>query len=208
MENILSKKQKKELKKTYLNTERKIRNSIGSNRKGFYCGIAVLAVLTAYSLFKPKEQQTVIPQVNQDYENCMSWNRSNSINRKQYLSPVQINGVVVDSAVNDFCAADKNRNRVSSEQNGLWLMNFENCMQQLQPDRMFIETMNLTVFDKKYTGVKKETVNQCVRYAATNNKYDIYDNYLYAVYMAGTFIKSDSVDDVIFSIETNFYKQI
>ncbi len=92
MENILSKKQKKHLKKTYLNTERKIRNSISSNRKGFYCGIAVLAVLTAYSLLKPKEQQAVIPQVNQDYESCMSWNRSNSINRKQYLSPVQING--------------------------------------------------------------------------------------------------------------------
>ena len=121
MENILSKKQKKHLKKTYLNTEKKIRNRIASNRKAFYCGIAVLAVLTAYSLFKPKEQQAVIPQVNQDYENCMSWNRSNSINRKQYLSPVQINGVVVDSAVNDFCATDKNRNRVSSEQNGLWL---------------------------------------------------------------------------------------
>lgn len=86
----------------------------------------------------------------------MFWNRSNSINRKQYLSPVQINGVVVDSAVNDFCATDKNRNRVSSEQNGLWLMNFENCMQQLQPDRMFIETMDLTVFDKKYSGVKKK----------------------------------------------------
>ena len=27
--------------------------------------------------------------------------------------------------------------------------------------------------------VKKETVNQCVRYAATNNKYDIYDNWCY-----------------------------
>ena len=141
MENILSKKQKKELKKTYLNTERKIRNSIVSNRKGFYCGIAVLAVLTAYSLLKPKEQQTVIPQVNQDYENCMSWNRSNSINRKQYLSPVQINGVVVDSAVNDFCAADKNRNRVSSEQNGLWLMNFENCMQQPTTNMIFTITI-------------------------------------------------------------------
>ncbi|EAV6124830.1 hypothetical protein BTD07_17325 [Salmonella enterica] len=57
MENILSKKQKKHLKKTYLNTEKKIRNRITSNRKTFYCGIAVLAVLTAYSLFKPKEQQ-------------------------------------------------------------------------------------------------------------------------------------------------------
>ncbi|HIE9359405.1 TPA: hypothetical protein ACXRUV_005064 [Klebsiella quasipneumoniae subsp. similipneumoniae] len=208
MENILSKKQKKELKKTYLNTERKIRNSIASNRKGFYCGIAVLAVLTAYSLFNPKEQQTVSTQVNQDYENCLSWNKSNRMYRKQYLSPVTIDRVVMDSAVNDFCAVTKHRNRVSSEQNGLWLMNFDNCMQNLQPDSIFIETMNLTVFDKKYTGVKKETVNQCVRYAANNDKYDNYDNYLYAVYMAGTFIKSDSVDDVIFSIKTNFYKQI